>query len=72
MGKKKGGGRSMILSHRGQQITVVEGLDGTCELRFRDYRQGSEKTFPGACREAMTWLLTNAGEMQGNYERDES
>ena len=63
-------GRTMVLSHKGDRLTVAEGQDGTVEFRLRHHRETPKaKSFAPACKEAVTWLLANAGEMKGNYER---
>ena len=67
------GGRTLTIIHKGERVTVVEGQDGTVELRFGP--NGDERIRPKAkgyrpaCREAMTWMLNFAGEMKGDYTR---
>ena len=67
-------GRTMRIVHKGETIIVAEGQDNTVELRFTSHRQATDKKFPAACREALSWLLANAGGMRGtrdgSYERD--
>lgn len=62
-------GRTMTVTHKGQSIFVLEGHDDRVVLKHKNYREPTDKKFPAACRQAVTWLLANAGEMQGNYDR---
>ncbi len=70
--KRKQAGRTMQITHRGVTIMVKEDHAGSCVLKFDDHRQPTDKKFPAACREALTWLLAHAGDMRGNYERSEA
>ncbi len=61
----------MVLSFRGTTIQVKEGVDGRCSLVVSEYRQDTDKKFPGACREAVKYLLDNAGKIDESvYERE--
>ena len=62
-------GRTMSISHKGISIMVKEGYDNKCVLQHDKHTEETTKKFPAACREALTWLLANAGEMRGDYER---
>jgi len=62
-------GRTMTITHKGQSILVLEGHTNECVLKFNDHREPTDKKFPAACRQAVTWLLDHAGEMQGTYSR---
>ncbi len=63
-------GRTFKLSYRGTSIMVRETISGDIELKVGEHRQVAEsKTFEAATNEARKWLLANAGEMKGNYER---
>jgi hypothetical protein len=61
----------MTITHKGMSLIVCEGQDNTVEFRIGDHRQAPyrAKTFSPACKEAVAWMLANAGEMKGNYER---
>lgn len=61
----------MILTYKAQKIIVREGMDGRLEFNFGSHRVTPEaKTFEAATNEARKWLLANAGEMRGSYERE--
>lgn len=63
-------GRTMTLHYRGTRMTVAEGQKGEVEYRVGNHRETPKaKSFDPACKEAVVWLLANAGEMKGNYER---
>jgi len=63
-------GRTMTLIYRGDRITVCEGGDGDLELRMGKHRETPKaKSFEAATNEARKWLLSNAGDMKGDYER---
>ena len=62
-------GRTFTLSHRGMTILVKERQDDTVVLQYANHSEDTTKKFPAACREALKWLLDNAGQMRGNYER---
>ena len=63
-------GQTMTLAHKGMRITVCEGQDDTVEFRVGNERvQPKAKTFAPACKEAVKFLLEQAGGMRGNYER---
>ncbi len=66
------GGRTMRLIHKGRSVIVKEDHEGNCVIEFEDHQQPSEKGFPAACREALTWLLKNAGAMRGDYTRKDT
>jgi len=59
----------MSITHLGGTIIVKEGYDNKCVLQFRDHTEETDKKFPAACRQALTWLLTHGGEARGDYER---
>ncbi len=61
--------RVMSLTHRGTTVMVREGFDGRCVLEMEVHTQSSDKKFPAACREAMTYLLKHGGDMKGSYQR---
>jgi hypothetical protein len=67
------GGRTVHIVHKGERVLIAEGQDGTIEFRFGpngDARvRPNATTYRKACHEALTWMLDNAGEMKGNYER---
>ncbi len=60
MGKKKGG-RTMRLIHKGMSVIVKEDHEGNCVLQFKEYQQPTDKGFPAATRQALTYLLKYAG-----------
>ena len=63
-------GRTMTIIHKGDRLTVCEGQGGELEFRMGRHRQTPvAKSFNPACKEAVVYLLKNAGEMKGNYER---
>ena len=63
-------GRTMNISHKGQRLTVCEGQKNEVEFRIGKHRETPKaKTFNAACKEAVVWMLANAGEMKGDYER---
>jgi hypothetical protein len=62
-------GRTMTITHKGMSILVKERQDNSCVLQFTDHMEDTTKKFPAACREALKWLLDNAGQMRGNYDR---
>jgi len=65
------GGRTFTLIHKGDRLVVAEGQDGTVEFRLGKHRETPKaKSFAPACKEAVIWMLTHAGEMKGNYQRD--
>ena len=63
-------GRTMKISHKGMNILIKERNDNSVILAHKQYEEHTDKKFPQACRYALTWLLENAGEMRGNYDRD--
>jgi len=62
-------GRTLNITHKGMSILVKERQDDSVVLQFADHMEDIDKKFGPACRYALTWLLDNAGEMRGNYER---
>jgi Ca2+-dependent lipid-binding protein len=62
-------GRTITITHLGRTVTVKEGYNNKCVLQFRDHTEETTKKFPAAARYALKWMLENAGEMRGNYER---
>ena len=68
--KKRKGGRTMSLTHRGVTAVVREGRD-RCEIVASNYREVFEgKSFEQTCRAAMKWLLETAGQPKGDYDRE--
>ena len=69
--KKRTGGRTFLMSHKGTKLTVREGMNGECELVIGAHHAPAQaKTFNGAVREGVTWLLVNGGTMDATkYER---
>ena len=65
-------GRTMTIIHKGTKLTVCEGQDDKVEFRVGRHRQTPKaKTFNPACKEALAWMIANAGEMdEGVYERE--
>lgn len=63
-------GRTMTIKHKGLRVLVAEGHDDRVVLRCNGHDEPTEKKFPAACRQAVSWLLANAGEMRGDYNRD--
>ncbi len=62
--------RTMSLSHKGTKIQVREGHKGRIEFLTDGVRTTPDaKTFEAATNEARKWLLANAGQMKGNYDR---
>ncbi len=70
--RKKIGGRTIQITHRGSSIMVKENHNGTCVLEFEDRQQPTDNKFPAAAREALTWLLKYAGEPKGDYARKDT
>ncbi len=65
-----GKSRTFKLSYRGTSVMVREGFDGRIELHIGEHRQEAEsKTFEAATNEARKWLLDNAGDMIGTYDK---
>lgn len=63
-------GRTLSIVHKGTTLIVAEGQDNRIEFRVGAHRETPKaKTFVPACKEALAWILANAGEMKGNYER---
>ena len=63
-------GQTLTIIYRGDRLLVAEGMDGTIEFRIDKHRiTPKAKSFNAACKEAMVWILANAGEMKGSYER---
>ena len=61
----------MTLIYRGDKIVVREGHDGRLEFKTGIHTVTPEaQKFEAATNEARKWLLTNAGKMKGNYDRD--
>ncbi len=50
----------MVISHRGVTVQVKEGTEG-CVLQVSNHQERTDAKFPAACREAVTYLLKNAG-----------
>ena len=66
----KRGGRTFTLIHKGDRLIVAEGMDGTVEFRLGRHRVTPKaKSFNAAVKEAAKYLLDNAGEMKGEYQR---
>ena len=59
----------MTITHKGMTILVKERQDDTVVLQHTNHSEDTKKKFPAACREALSWLLANAGEMRGDYTR---
>jgi hypothetical protein len=60
----------MTIKHKGECLIVAEGQDNRVEFRFGGHRETPKsKGFNAACKEAVTWMLKNAGGMKGDYER---
>jgi hypothetical protein len=67
-------GRTFTFIHKGDKLLVCEGQDNTVEFRIGKHRQTPSETrskdkFVAACKEAVVYMLANAGGMKGNYER---
>ena len=63
----------MTIIHKGSRLLVAEGMDGTIEFRIGKHRVTPKaKSFNPACKEGLTWLLDNSGDMKGDYRRDVS
>ena len=63
----------MTIIYRGSRLLVAEGQDGAIEFRIGKHRVTPKaKTFKPACKEGMQYMLDNAGDMKGNYERSEA
>jgi len=62
-------GRTFQLSHKGMTLLVKERQDDTVVLQFQNHSEDTDKKFPAAVRYGVKYLLENAGEMRGNYER---
>ena len=62
-------GRTMSITHKGMTILVKERQDDSVVLQFQDHQEDNDRKFPAACRYALSWLIDNAGDMRGNYER---
>ena len=57
-------GQTFTLIYRGQRLLVCEGQDGTLEFRMGRHRQTPDaKTFGPAVKEAVKFMLDNAGEI---------
>lgn len=63
------GSRVMSITHKGSTAVVKESFDNKCVIEFNKHRQITDKKFPAACREALTYLLKHGGEMRGDYSR---
>ncbi len=50
----------MVISHRGITVQVKEGTEG-CVLQISNHQEQTDAKFPAACREAVKYLLENAG-----------
>ena len=62
--------RTMKLTHRGTTILVRESFDNHLEFVIGDLRTTPvAKTFEAATNEARKWLLDNAGDMRGTYNK---
>ena len=64
-------GQTLTIIYRGDRILVAEGMDGKIEFRIGRHRETPKaKTFGPACKEALSYMLTQAGEMdESRYER---
>ncbi len=60
----------MTIGHRGMRALVKENHEGVCVIEVGPHRMETGKKFPASCREALTYLLENAGEMRGTYDRN--
>ena len=63
-------GKTLTIMHKGMRLTVAEGQRDELEFRIGNNRETPKaKSFNAACKEAVVWMLANAGEMKGDYER---
>jgi hypothetical protein len=64
-------GRTFTFTHKGETLIVAEGQDDRVEFRIGTSRRAPEKAkgFNAACKEAVVYMLANAGEMKGDYTR---
>lgn len=64
-------GNTFTLTYRGQRLLVCEGQKGALEFRMGKHREVPKaKTFNAAVKEAVKWMLENAGKIdESRYER---